>query len=352
MKQVINSHTPITFYRHKPSANKLKLDKRDNDIQSVESIPGNINSLVESTSGVIHYQQAIVNYIVKIFTDNLELLALYQEATHRIGKAKFVKNNRRLLKRLFLDLCDKRYSASQKLAVQFLRSQSKRTHISLEIRRLLKPSDYTIREKIDLMLKQKQGNLSLLDRFLNERDSVTQEAPTIVASKTSYSESLLQPQVRDKQSEESKYDENYKDISSNKSKTKLRDISTLTKLVVTPDFLISRRPFRLYKENLHTFIQPVRPAADLEENFQSNIWARKIKESKLLNLDYNIMFPKEFASSLQDIYKTAIEYLASCQLSWWPLAEPEDQLRPDHIQIYSMPFISSKFPFKLKQSLH
>jgi hypothetical protein len=84
------------------------------------------------------------------------------------------------------------------------------------------------------------------------------------------------------------------------------------------------------------------PAAHLEENLHSSIRARRTKESELLDLDYDIIFPRGFISFLKDMCKTAIEYLACCQLSWWALAEPEDPLRPHHIRIYSMPFVSSK----------
>jgi hypothetical protein len=206
-------------------------------------------------------------------------------------------------------------------------------------------SDQNRREKINLMLKEEQGNLFLIDRFLNERDSAAQEALTS-------GEPLLQPQIKDEQSEESEEDENDEDMSSDESETEFKDIGIPPKLAEAAGFLISGRPFRLYKENLRAFIQPVQPTADSVGNPHSSIQARRTKESELLNLDYDIIFPIRFISSLQDMCKTGIEHLAGCQLSWWPLAEPEDTLRPNHVRIYSMPFVSSKFPLKLKQSLH
>ena len=206
-------------------------------------------------------------------------------------------------------------------------------------------SDQNPREKVNLMLKEEQGNLLLNDRFLNERDSAAQEALTS-------GEPLLQPQIKDEQSEESEEDENDEDMSSDESETEFKDIGIPPKLAEAAGFLISGQPFRLYKVNLRTFIQPVQPTADSVGNLYKSIQARRTKESELLNLDYDIIFPIGFISSLQDMCKTGIEHLAGCQLSWWPLAEPEDTLRPNHVRIYSMPFVSSKFPLKLKQSLY
>jgi hypothetical protein len=75
-----------------------------------------------------------------------------------------------------------------------------------------------------------------------------------------------------------------------------------------------------------------RPAANLEETFHSSsIQARRIKESELPNLDYDIIFRRGFILLLPDMCKIAIKYLAGCRLSWWPLAEPEDPLRPNQI---------------------
>jgi len=197
----------------------------------------------------------------------------------------------------------------------------------------------------DFMLKVEQDSLLLMHRYLYERYSAAQEALTS-------DEPLLQPQIKDEQSEESEEDENDEDMSSDESETEFTDIGIPPKLAETAGFLISGRPFRLYKENLRAFIQPVQPTADSVGNPYKSIQARRTKESELLNLDYDIIFPIGFISSLQDMCKTGIEHLAGCQLSWWPLAEPEDTLRPNHVRIYSMPFVSSKFPLKLKQSLY
>jgi tetratricopeptide (TPR) repeat protein len=353
MEQVTDSRSPITFYRYKEPAIEHKPDKRDDDIQSVESIPDDVDSLAESTSGMVHYRQAAVNYIVKIFTADSELVALYQEATHSMDKAKFVENHRRLLKRFFLDLRSEGHTPSQKLAVGFLRSRSKRIHISSEIRRLVMPSDNTVREKINIMLKQKQGSLSLLDRFLDE-NSAAQLAPTNTVDETSDGELIVQPRVRDNADTASKESEdsgNDKNMSGDESEVAIEDDSTLSKLATTAEFLTSGRSFGLYKENLRAFLRPVHKAAHLQ-NLHSGIQARRTEGSELFSLNYDVSFARGFNSAIQDICKRGIEHIAGCQLSWWPLSGPEDKLEAGHIRVYSMSFVSSKPHSKLKQSLY
>lgn len=55
----------MAFYSYKEPAGYETHQKND-DIQSVEYIPDDIDSLAESTSDVMHYRQAAANYIVKI----------------------------------------------------------------------------------------------------------------------------------------------------------------------------------------------------------------------------------------------------------------------------------------------
>ena len=63
------------------------------------SVPGDIQSLAESESGIASHRQAAVNYIVSMFTGNSELLPLYQEAAQSMEEAKFVRNHWRLVKK-------------------------------------------------------------------------------------------------------------------------------------------------------------------------------------------------------------------------------------------------------------
>jgi len=343
--QLTDSYSPMTFSGYKDPGIEHKFDKKDDDIRSNESIPDDIGSPLESTSEIVHYRQTAAKYYSRIFTSDSELLALYREATHSMGEAKFVENHRRLLKKFFLDLCSEGYTPSQKLAVELLRSRSKRIDISSEICRLVMSADNTVLEKI---------NVFPLDSFLGEEDSTAQLATTNTAGKTSDNEPIIRPRITDNAhtaSEENEDSDNDEDMSSDESETEIEDDSVLSKLVATEEFLTSGRPLGLYKENLRAFLHSVHKAAHLPVNLHSGIQAKRTEGGELFDLDYDISFARGFNSAIQDICKTVIEHIAGCQLSWWPLSCPEAELEVGYIRVYSMPFVSSKLHSKLKQSL-
>lgn len=274
--QVAKSRPPTTFFNYKMPEIERKPNKRDeSDIQSVESISDDIESLVESQSAMADYRQAAVNYIVSKFAANSGLLALYQEAAQSMGEAKFVRNHRRLLKKLLLDLHCEGKSPSQKLAVEFLRSRSKRTHISLGIRNLVAPSDNTIREEVTLMLKQEKDNLFLLNRLLGEKDSELRPAPMDTASHG-------EPSVRfpdldgDTTSEGSEESDNSSIDgygSSDNNEIEIRGDDVLSNLEATADFLTAGRPFNLYMENLRRFLRSLPMATDFKDDPESDFAA-------------------------------------------------------------------------------
>lgn len=256
MEQVTERHSPMTFFKYEPPAPELKGDKEDDEIRSILSIEDEIESQAESSSGREDYRQAAVDYIVTEFTSDPELFALYRDGSQRMGEAKFVRNHRRLLKTLFLDLRSEGHIPSQKLAVEFLRSRRKRDLISKRIRNLVTPSDSTVREKIELMQQEKDKYL-LLNRFLVERDFTVRPAPTDTAHKIS---DIASEGIED--SDDDDYNSN------DESEAGMQEDNALSKLKATAEFLTSGRPFSLYKENLHAFLIPASKVADVQKNSQ------------------------------------------------------------------------------------
>lgn len=252
MEQVTESPSSMTFFNYQKPV--VGFDNRDDDTQSVESMPDDIKSLVESNSGEENYRQAAVNFIVRMFTNDVEVSALYQEATQSIGEAKFVRNHQRLLKRFYLDLLSEGHSPSQALAVRFLRARSKRIQISSGISNLVIPSDNTVREKINVMLKQEKNHLFLLNRLLEERDSGAQ------TTEETYDDN--QADTVSEKSEDSDGDE---------SEAETQEDNALSKLEATAEFLTSGRPFRQYKENLHGFLHPTLKADSFQRRLQRDV---------------------------------------------------------------------------------
>jgi hypothetical protein len=274
MGQVTESRSSMTFFSYRKAEIGHRPHKSDDDIQSVKSIPDDIESLAESNSRLANYQQAAVNYIVKMFTGDQELFGLYQEATQLMNEAKFVRNHQRLLKTLFLDLRSEGHSPSQSLAVGFLRSRSTRIHISSAIRSLIIPSDYTIREKINIMLEQEKDSLFLLDRLLDERDCTVQPTPKNTADETFGGKPTIKVPVSDNSDtarEDSGESDEDNDIRSDESETEIQKDNPLSKLEAAAEFLTTGRPFGLYKENLRGFLHPLHEADNLQENLQREV---------------------------------------------------------------------------------
>jgi len=287
-EQIAESRSSMTFFNYQKPA--VGPDDRHDDIQTVKSVPDDIQSLVESTSGAGNYRQAAVNYIVKMFTSDVELLALYQEATERISGVKFVKSHERLLKKFFLDLGSERHSPSQALAVGFLRARSKRTQISSGIRNLVMPSDNTIREKISVLLKQDKDHLFLVNRFLDESDFRAQPTPTNTAAEVSDGNLGIELPVSShadttsKESDDSDEDEEDDDRSDDGPEAEIGGDNALSKLEATGEFLTSGRPFSLYKENLRRFLHPAPTSPEQPFSNHSEGDSRDVTDSSSLEV--------------------------------------------------------------------
>lgn len=231
MVNIAEHQLPMTYYTYAKSAIGKNLVEEDDDIQSIASVPDDIASLAESTSDLEVYRQPAANYLIKKFTDDSELVSLYQDLTKRMGEARFVRNHTRLLKIYFLDLQSDEHTPSQKLAVKFLRLRSERTRISSKLQRLVTASSNDIREQINTVLDQGREKLFLLDRLL------------------------------------AKNDEDPDDYES--------DDGMLAKLDATAEFLTSGSPFNLYKENLRVLLHS---GAKQPFNIKNGSWTRYLAQ--------------------------------------------------------------------------
>jgi len=69
--------------------------------------------------------------------------------------------------------------------------------------------------------------------------------------------------------------------------------------------------------------------------------ARPNTSTRATEIDYDVLFTKPLMSAVQDLCKRAVEHAAGTKLSWWPLIEPEQELRPNYTRIYSQLYIGS-----------
>ncbi|QKX54876.1 uncharacterized protein TRUGW13939_01966 [Talaromyces rugulosus] len=341
---VIESRLPMTFFNYKTPKMEHKLEKREDDVQSLKSTADDINSLAETDPGAANYQQVAVKYIVKTFTDDFELLALYQEAAKTMGEATFVRNHRRLLKTFFMDLRSDGHIPSQKIAVEFLRSRNNRIRISAGVCTLVKPTDNTIREKINIMLNQEKDSLSLLDRFLDDGDSTAQPAHTdndgIISGDMAgipYSASGNADDARQDSEDTDDDNDRGNDVSE----------AELSKLKETAEFLISGRPFHLYKQNLRRFLYHSPGIADSREKLQPDATSTNSVFLEPSFQDIMISFPQKPSNNGENerFYVAAKSELLeeqrgdTNQVSHQrdnPAEEiPSDYMKPDKVTIWS-----------------
>ena len=307
----------ITLFNYKGDL-AAGLDELD-DIQSLNSVDDDVESRAESSAWVGTYLETAVNFVVHTFTRDPELLALYQQVITGMDTSKFVRNHQRLLRTYFLDLHSHGGSSpSQQIAIWFFRSRSRRARVSSAIHHALTPVDGTMREKIDILVEEDDY---ALDRYLETIDSasapiqsIDADAQSDVASQTSTDDEMSGDEVE------------------------AGEENDLSKLEATGDFLTAGPPFRLFKQNFRKFLQPgsavVNSQAVTPDDQEDD---DDLPSIGLNNLDYDVHFALGPWSTVWDSTKRGVELIAGCPLSWWPLCNPEDELRANYTRVYSTP---------------
>lgn len=305
-------------YRGKVAAKPDELD----DVQSLNSVEGDVESTAESSSWAGIYLETAVNFVVLTFTRDPELLALYQQVIAGMDTSKFVRNHQRLLRTYFLDLHSHGGSSpSQQVAIWFFRSRSRRTRVSSAIHHALTSIDDTMREKIGILVEDDDYALS---RYLDGIDFASAPVHTIDADVQSDAES------------ETSTDEMSRDES------EAEEENALSKLEATGDFLTAGPPFRLFKQNFRRFSQPTSGVVSSQVAAPDEQEDDDLPSIRLGNLDYAVRFARGLPLTVWDSTKRRVELIAGRPLSWWPLSNPEDELRADHTRVYSTP--SKTFP--------
>lgn len=316
----------ITLFSYKKHLESRSAEQ--DDLDSLRSADEDIESRAETHSWAGNYLEAAVNFVVDVFARDIELLALYQQAMTGMNEAKFIRNHQRLLKTFFLDLhSNGGNTPSQDVAIRFFRSRNRRIRISSAMHHFLAPSNNTARERIKLMMDEgHRQDHHALSSYLDGLDSSPGRA---YGSELDTQPSV--PAVPDAPDAESETSTDY-DESSGEDED-----HAVSKLEATGEFLITGAPFRLFKQNFHGFLHPHWGAISGKESVPDNAQRDRMQSAKLVNIDYDVSLGRNFTSALQDTFKRRVESIAGCRLSWWPLSEPEDELKPGHLRVYSMP---------------
>lgn len=223
---------------------ELDADQDDEDCsRSVSSVADSIGSAV-STGGSLG--RAGVNYVVAKFTQSdPELLALYTEASQRLTKDRFVENNRRLLKKFYLDFAREEQTPSQREAVAFLRSRRRRAEISWDIFRTVTPDYDAI-----LPAEQHRRGFSMLNAYFETLGAAdeTQPAPECLESLAAEAEAA---------DEEVENGQNMSASDGSEVGDDAYQLSLdMTSLQAIGEYFVTSRAFSQYKTRLRQFLHP------------------------------------------------------------------------------------------------
>jgi len=122
----------------------------------------------------------------------------------------------------------------------------------------------------------------------------------------------------------------FKDSWKDPQETRVWDLNTSKSSLTEDNINISRSSGNLLGGNEN-------PASGLHwlENHNVVVVREAHTSKRQHEVGYTISFSRSFRQIVQDCFKRGVECVAGCPLSWWPLPDPEDRLRPSHTRVYS-----------------
>lgn len=200
-------------------------------------------------------QEAATLFFANRFAADADLQHLYDTACNRIGRGKFVRNNRRLLNELNRDLRQEASGPMHGQVIRFLGSRRIRTTISHHI---LQTFETSATVSISALLRNKNDQIVDVERWLGTFDD-----SKMTANSGNYGQVPHDGNVRSD-------DGNSNASSDNSSQDDEELIFNKPNSDMTPrltnmtQFIISGPAFEAYKKNLAAFIEPNAPLAPLK----------------------------------------------------------------------------------------
>lgn len=152
------------------------------EIRSIASIDDDIFSTTGSMSTsttVSSIRFTVIELIVSRFIADAELSYLFEEAVRRMGNARFVRNQRRLLKKFFLDLRSQAQNSLEREAIRFLRGRVERTSIAEQVWSIINPSNPSRQADMAALKDQKVDKKTQLERLLGPQADDEMEIPDL-----------------------------------------------------------------------------------------------------------------------------------------------------------------------------
>ncbi|KAF8860775.1 hypothetical protein BDZ45DRAFT_724295 [Acephala macrosclerotiorum] len=224
----------------------------DSDLESIASVEGDIFSTAGSfstNSSVSSIRFTVIELIVSKFVEDKELSTLYEEAIKRMPNDRFVRNQRRLLKKFFQDLRPYAKTTLQEQAIRILRGRRERTSIAEQIWSIINPSNASRHAQIAALRTQKPDKQSQLDRLLGGGASDATE-PTDELRMAIVEQDTLSEVSEGSDSEGSGF---------------ANEDTKYPNVAIATEFLVGGTPFKQYKLNLKDFLRPDASPAKLQE---------------------------------------------------------------------------------------
>jgi hypothetical protein len=305
----------------------------NSDIESIATIEDDIFSAAgsfstESTVSSIRF--TVIELIVRKFIEDKELSTLYEEAIKRMPNDRFVRNQRRLLKKFFLDLRPYAKTPIQEQAIRILRGRRERTSIAEQIWAIINPSNPSRHAQMAALLAQKPDKQSQLDRLLGEYN--------------------VEEHEQDDLSEES---DNSDSVGSDEE-TKYQNVDIAT------EFLVGGAPFEQYKLNLRSFLRLDASPTRLQEliitgNITAVTTLLSTRFDEVAQLEFDWMHELlDIGCSFEEIARLLID---SEQASPWVLLDRRISItsKPSvgvgHVEIGELAFIANLRLFNIAQTL-
>ncbi|KAI0859817.1 hypothetical protein F4860DRAFT_515549 [Xylaria cubensis] len=138
------------------------------DMRSVSSRPDDIQSLASSKFGEDSFREPAAEYLAGLFIQHTELLELCRQGAKRLDRTRFLRNNIRLLKSLYLSLHSVTTKSTDVIAIQFLRLRNSRSAISSRMYEFLVESNIPVQEQVRAKLHDRKDALVEINRRIKE----------------------------------------------------------------------------------------------------------------------------------------------------------------------------------------
>ena len=236
------------------------VERDQNSIFSTAETQSSVSSVDFTTSGV-------TDVFAQLLLEGEELLSYFKEALNKMTSEKFIRNQRRLLKRFYLDLCSQAHDAIQTEAVRHLQRRRNRVTIARKIYGIIS------RNKFEGLQSraQSQAKEDMVARMLQERVNLTDDGMTPGIAKIDGVS--LSHEENSRNSDSDSPDESDNEVETNRAREARMDILQRSKA-----FIFTGIAFELYKVKVRQFVRPsslrLRQGLVTEENvsYQPDQW--------------------------------------------------------------------------------